>query len=251
MMTTKEIALTLHDMAFENWHIHSSLSRCANPEMTPENIITMSEQAKLTRIAIVDHHHPGEEGVLEKTGTVRSGLAERETPVKVTVGAELSAFGPGDYADPLNINSYVDYRLYACNHYHISTWKQPDTTSPEGYAQFSMRIIRELISTERADCIAHPLVASYIKQYKDNQTLVTSQYPDSDLMELFEMSKTYNVAWEINIPHLMNDLDFAGRYIRLAFDSGVTLKIGTDAHRLLSIDPKPQVERLIKSLNFL
>ena len=104
MMTTKEIALTLHDMAFENWHIHSSLSRCANPEMTPENIITMAEQTKLTRIAIVDHHHPGERRS-GKIGTVRSGLAEKETPVKVTVGAELSAFGPGDYADPLNINS--------------------------------------------------------------------------------------------------------------------------------------------------
>ena len=46
---------------------------------------------------------------------------------------------------------------------------------------------------------------------------------------------------EINIPHLMNDLDFAGRYIRLAFDSGVTLKIGTDAHRLLSLIPNPRL----------
>ena len=242
------IASKLREMACENWHIHSNLSNCANPEMTPANIVAMAEEFKLDKIAIVDHHHPRENGLLEKIEKRNAALSEIKTDVKVITGAELSAFGPGKYADDLQTNACVGFRLYACNHYHHRDWEHPETRTPDGYIQHSLDTTRQLIASGRADCIAHPLLVSYIEMYKKNPSQVTSKYLDTELTKLFELSNTHNVAWELSIGKLLGDMPFAKRFIRLGMESGVTFKMGTDAHRLYQINPKPQIEYFITEM---
>ena len=71
---------------------------------------------------------------------------------------------------------------------------------------------------------------------------------DDELAELFALARRHGVAWEISTKHLARDIPFARRYLAIGFEAGADFRMGTDAHTLCELDPRPQVERLIRML---
>jgi len=243
---TKQLLYDLSSLVRFNWHIHTNFSGCADAEMTIPNIFASAKDSGLEGIVFVDHHDSRKHDILSDLAQLKNEIDVCQTKLKVFVGAELSAFGIGKYSDSIETNRMIDYRLYACNHYHLNFWEHPATTSPRAYAEHSLAILTGLLKSQRADCIAHPFIGIYL-QKKDklyDHTSVTKAISDKELADILELGKNNNVAWELNAKVIPEDPQFARRYWNIGREVGVSFHFGTDAHRLSETDPRQYVSRL-------
>jgi len=238
----------LHDLSILvrfNWHVHTNFSTCANVDMTVPSILASVKDSDLEGVAFVDHHRSRKHDIMSDLTQLKNEIEVCQTKLKVFVGAELSAFGIGKYSDSIETNRMINYRLYACNHYHLSFWEHPATTSPRAYAEHSLAILTCLLKSQRADCIAHPfIVTSYLKGNLYAPTSVTRAISDKELANILELGKNNDVAWELNAKVILEDPQFARRYWNIGREVGVSFHFGTDAHRLSEIDPRQYVGRL-------
>lgn len=232
-----------------NYHIHTSFSECASSEMTLESIVSRAESLQLETIAIVDHHHCWTKGMEENLCNLKNKLSSIKTDIKVLIGAELSAYGIGKYSDSIELNKMADYRLYACNHYHLNFWEHPSNQTYRGYAEHSLAVMSELIKSGRADCIAHPFMGYYLKDRLSDPTLITGAITDNELKDILQLGRDNNVAWEINDKALLYDPNFAKRYWSIGKEVGVTFNFGTDAHWLINIDTHQSMDELESLIN--
>jgi len=243
MIKRQQAVYNLSVLARFNWHVHTNLSTCAKAEMTVSNILAAAEDLGLEGIAFVNHHHSPEHNILEDLTQLRSELGTCQTKLKVLVGAELSAFGIGKCADSITTNRKINYRLYACNHYHLGFWEHPATTTPRAYAEHSLAILANLLTSQRADCIAHPFIGAYLKNRLNEPTTVTKAIADKELADVLELGKNNGVAWELNPRVLREDPEFARRYWNIGREVGVSFHFGTDVHRLSQIEPRQFMDR--------
>ncbi|MDO9542368.1 MAG: PHP domain-containing protein [Kiritimatiellia bacterium] len=245
-MPASKIKSIIRVLAHSNWHIHTCGSNCASRNMTVANIIQAAESAGLETLALTDHHYPGQD-ILKNVENIKRDVSNYRTRVKIYVGAELSAVGPGVYADPEEINSRIPYRLYAANHYHWDIWRHPPDRSPQGYAMHQSEILKKLILSGRADCIAHPFQGVYLQGIVKDPVLVTKALTDEELAAVLLLGRK-KTTWEISTCHLLKDIEFARRYISIGLELGVSFRLGTDAHSLEDVDPKDATEYLVRLL---
>lgn len=247
-MESKQLLYDISSLVRFNCHVHTNFSTCANVEMTVPNILASAKDSGLEGVAFVNHHHSRKHNILSDNAQLKNEIEACQTKLKVFVGAELSAFGIGKYCDSIETNRMINYRLYACNHYHLSFWEHPAKTSPRAYAEHSLAILTCLLKSQRADCIAHPFIAKYLARYlKDklyDHTSVTKAISDKELADILELGKNNDVAWELNAKVIPEDPQFARRYWNIGREVGVSFHFGTDAHRLSEIDPRQYVGRL-------
>lgn len=247
-MINGDIAKALRELAAENWHVHTTYSTCAESDMTLWNILQEADRLGLRALALVDHHHPGDPDPLVVVESLKSELARLECKARVTIGIEFSAFGVGRYAATAAVERLCGYRLQAVNHYHVPAWEHPRVRSPRAYQEHMQAILRGLIASGRADCIAHPFLGCYLARYVADVREVTRSCSDDELVEMFVLARARGVAWEISTRHLVNDPAFARRFLRIGFNCGADFRLGTDAHRLCELDPRTAVEELIAAL---
>jgi len=243
-----EIRNALRQLARCNRHIHTDKSVCAAREMTVPAIIAAAETAELECIVITNHHHYPEHDILADIAELKGQVENCRPSLQVLVGAELSALGSGTYVDTEEINRQVEFRLYACNHYHADFWQQPEVRSPRGYAEHQLATLRQLLPSGRADCIAHPFHGLYLAAVFEDTSTVAAAFTDDELGDIMQLGRKNDVAWEINVGSLLKDITFARRYLRIGMEIGADFKVGTDAHHLINVDPKDAVEELISRL---
>ena len=252
--TGTKTAETADDVAYlrslvrANWHIHTTESACAADVMVPRKILAAAKRAGLGSVALVDHHHPGDGPVENTIARVKKKAGATRTRVSVVVGAELSAYGVGAFADTPEMNRQVGYRLYACNHYQHPEWEHPRDRSPRGYAEHILAVLRALLPTGRADCIAHPFGNRYLRGLVEDPAEVNRALRDNELHDILLLGKQHNVAWEINTQSCTYDPAFSRRYFRIGREAGVAFRLGTDAHTLEAIDPAPILPALREAL---
>ncbi len=247
-MFTPQMASALRALAGWNWHVHTIFSDCAAPEMTPEHVLAEADRLGLRGIALVDHHHPGDGGMARRRAALAADVGRIPHRVEVLVGAELSAHGVDRYAEtPEDLNG-IAFRLYACNHYHIGGWEHPSRRTPEGYKDHSLAMLKCLLPTGRAQCIAHPFLGCYLSGILADPQAMTRLITDGELARLFALARRHNVAWEVSLRHLGDDLPFARRFLAAGFAAGADFRLGTDAHTLAMLDLRPHLERLIEVL---
>ncbi len=239
------LASKLRALADRNWHVHTIFSDCAAPEMKPETILAEADRLGLQGLALVDHHHPGDAGMASHLAALAASVRRCAHRAEVLVGAELSAYGIGRYAEePAEIGG-IAFRLYACNHYHLQGWELPAERSAAAFKAHALAVLEALIPTGRAHCIAHPWLGIYLTSVLENIQALTRLVSDAELAAMFALARRHGVAWEISTKHLVRDVPFARRYLAIGFEAGADFRLGTDAHTLGELDPRPQVERLI------
>ncbi|MBR5409548.1 MAG: PHP domain-containing protein [Clostridia bacterium] len=238
----------LDELFQNNYHIHTSLSRCGAVEMTVGAITAAAEKAGLRTVALTDHIHPFETPKLGRNIRVLTPQIEAyDGPVKVLLGAELSAHGEKKYTLKY-CDIPLEYRLYAHNHYHMRGWEQPEDRSFEGYRRHCEKSMRNVIASGKCDCLAHPFVDHYIvREFEEDEPrfhkgCVTDLWTDEALGDLLEFGKLHGVAFELNTRYFEAYRGFFRRYYHLGKEIGVTFRVGTDAHRLKDIDPAPAKE---------
>ena len=231
-----------------NMHIHTTFSGCAKPEMKPRDIVLTAEAAGLEMIAMTDHNYITKpNAVAQQRYDILREIADMETKVKVYVGAELSAYGIGKFADDIACDNSLDYRLYTINHYHQGYWEHPEVITPRAYAEHMLAIADCVIESGRADCFAHPFMSGYIHAF-DDPLEVTRAYTDNELGDIMEKATKKEIAWEINLPAVRRDPEFHRRYFNIGKEVGVVFNIGTDAHLLCNVDSKQFAQFLKETL---
>lgn len=245
-----EFTYDLDILSRQNLHIHTNFSRCAKERMTVQGIIDAAQAAGLEMIALTDHFNDDitESQCLENIAFLRQETLRTATQLKVLFGNELSAYAPGKTLESQAVRDELDYRLYSCNHFHLSYWGQPEDTSVRGYAEYSISVISSLIKFGKADCIAHPLIGRFVKQYED-RSLITKAVTDSELGDLLLLGKVHEVAWELNTGAILGDPEFGRRLWNIGRETGVLFNYGTDSHRLVNIETKTSLSEIKKVLN--
>ena len=232
----------LPELVKSNYHIHTNFSVCAAKNMTVPYIILQAKKAGLEKIALVDHDHDNWDELLEKTNYRKNEVQEINPDIDVIVGAELSAYGINKYGVDEDTNEQIDFRLYATNHYHLDFWEHPQNKTAPAYAEHTLQILKNLIVSGRADCIAHPFVGFYLRGILDDFTEVTRSISDNELADILELGVQHNVSWELNTKAIYADPIFAKRLWRIGRDVETTFVIGTDAHQIFEIEERKVIE---------
>lgn len=228
----------IDELARQNLHLHTRFSRCAKPEMIAADIVKKAEECGLEMIALTDHNYPHKKNaVATQRLEILKELEDIETPVKVLVGAELSAYGIGKFADDIECDNSLDFRLYTTNHYHQDYWEHPEVITPRAYAEHMLAIMDCVIESGRADCFAHPFMAGYIHAFDDPHD-VTRAFTDNEIGDIMEKANKSEIAWELNVPAVLGDPEFFHRYFQIGKEVGVVFNMGTDGHMLSRVDSK-------------
>ena len=234
------------ELVRHNVHTHSVFSKCAKPEMIPEDMVREAERIGLKTIAVTDHSDPGDD---IDTFAVYQELKRRmnamQTSVRVLIGAELSAYGIGKYAEPEEVDQALDFASYSHIHYHLDTWDQPEDRSPRGYAMHNLAVLTALFETGRADHIAHPFSPAKMHFFNEEEKAATLRaISDAQLGDILEMGEKAQCSWEIHTPSFLRFPDFARRFFHIGKEIGVHFCIGTDAHTLAALDPGGLLQQL-------
>jgi len=236
----------LDELSNYNLHAHTIYSACAKREMTAAAIIGESERRGVKLLAFTDHFCDDKRPLLSDNETLWREVEATGTKMNVLYGAELSAFGVGKYTDTDEENAGLDYRLYACNHYHLDCWEHPDDRSPRGYAIHSLEVAAFIIRSGRADALAHPMLARFIDCEDKNQ--VTDSISDNELGDILALARDFEVAWEISRNAVLAFPRFSKRFWDIGREVGVTFHFACDSHSLESLDPKRNLDELKKIL---
>lgn len=220
--------------------------------MEIEAIVAAAAGLGLQTIALTNHHHPGEDDQ-----RLRTTMAQRDawqarggSSVRVLVGAEFSAYGIGLFSDTPETNRLAEFRLYAPNHYHNTDWEHPVDTSPRGYAEHALAVIRATILSGRADGLAHPFTGDYLRGKLASPTEVTRVLTDEELAGVLDLARSHGVAMELNAKAVIRDPGFARRFWRLGREVGVRFLFGSDAHRTADVgapDHRAEIQAILTS----
>jgi len=238
----------LPELVKSNYHIHTNFSACAARDMTVPYIISQSKKAGLEKIALVDHDHDNWDNLLKKIDYLENEVQEINPEISVIVGAELSAYGIGKYGINFETNQQIDFRLYSTNHYHLNFWEHPKDKTARAYAEHTLQVLKKLILSKRADCIAHPFVGIYLRGILNDFTEVTRAITNNELADILELAKLNNVSWELNTKAIYADPVFAKRLWETGREVGADFVIGTDAHQLFEIEEPKVIELKISTI---
>lgn len=220
-----------------NVHTHSVFSKCAKPEMVFEDMIRAAEQKGLKYLAVTDHSDP-DDGIDTYANflVLKERLKKIKTPVKVVIGAELSAYGVGKFAEPYEVDKALDFASYSHVHYHLDCWEHPEDKSPRGYAEHMLKVLYSLFETDRADNIAHPFSPakmSFFSEAQKNEMLAS--ITDVELGDILTAGEKAGCSWELHTPSVNCYPEFYKRFFEIGREAGVHFTRGTDAHRLRDI----------------
>lgn len=234
-----------------NAHTHSVFSKCAKPEMAFEAMIAAAEKYGLETLAVTDHSDPGDDiDTYANFLLLKERLNDIKTPVRVLIGAELSAYGVGKYAESCEVDRALDFASYSHIHYHLSVWEQPEDRSPRGYARHMISVLDALLETGRADNIAHPFSPCKMHFFNESQRTETlSGISDAELGRILEKGEKNNCSWEIHTPTFFRYPDFSKRFFNIGREVGAHFVVGTDAHTLSALNPDGLAERIRNIIN--
>jgi len=245
-MIKTEKCFDIDELTRNNFHTHSVFSLCSKPEMVFESMVKKAEECGLKTLAITDHSDPGDD--IDSYGNfliLKDRLSRMDTPVRVLIGAELSAYGVGKFAEPREVDRALDWASYSCVHYHLDCWEHPQDRSPSGYAAHMLEVLEALFATDRADSIAHPFSPGKMKFFSEEERKLTlASITDNQLGDIMEKGEAAGCAWELHYSTLMNFPEFAKRFWNTGKEVGVHFTFGTDAHTLASLDTRGCGERL-------
>ncbi|MCR5042141.1 MAG: PHP domain-containing protein [Clostridia bacterium] len=245
-MFVLERTYDLDELVRHNMHTHSVFSLCAKPEMTLEAMIRRAEEKGLKTLAVTDHSDPGDDiDTYANFLFYKEKLRSIETPVRVLIGAELSAYGVGRYGEPYEVDKALDFASYSHVHYHLDSWEHPEDRSPRGYAAHELAVLDALFATSRADNIAHPFSPAKMHFFsEDEKNAVLASITDNELGDIMLRGERAGASWEIHTPTFLRFTDFSKRFFNIGREVGVHFVVGTDAHRLDALAPEGLAERL-------
>ncbi len=242
----------IDELAQNNLHIHTNFSGCAKEEMDFSEIVRVTKNAGLKKIALTDHIYEREDlpEFIENCARLRKLRDELNSDIEILIGGEFSCYHENDYTLK-GVEIETDYRLYAQNHFHVTGWQQGDDGTPESYKEVTKRMLRNLFKDKAADTIAHPFSGRYLRRMKGwDADLVGNTWTENELGDIMLEGHNSGCAWEFNSGNVGSDPELIRKMYNIGREIGVVFTIGTDAHRLEAVDTKniaQELKRIIKN----
>jgi len=230
-----------------DFHIHTSLSICADETATLDNYIENAKKFGLEKIGISNHFWDsvipiGDEFYRIQDYAHVSELkpeieAKRTDGLKIYFGCETEYdLKRGDVAISEETAEKFDFILVPNSHTHITMPK--DLYEPrESHMNYMIKAYEDIINSKISKyitAIAHPFEA--VGCPYDNEILI-NMIPDDTFKRLFDKTAQKGIAFEINT-YSMNDktkekIDRCAqiRMFNLAKASGCKFIFGSDAHK--------------------
>lgn len=218
-----------------NLHLHSYKSKCANPEMTLENIVTEAQQLGYDFIGISDHINTFDDSpeLLLETRQELTPLTE----YPVLVGVETTQLAPHQMSLRDEFATQFDYVIVAPDHYHLSGVEQPVESTPAGFAKHHLKMLEGAIRWPSTDIIAHPFL---VRRQRDSDASFWNEFVRSidrgHLRELLALAQVNDVAFEINVHAYRKLPEIHREMIEMGQVLGTRLAPATDAHKLAQLD---------------
>ena len=217
-----------------DFHIHTSLSACANPAMTLDAIVAECERLGLESIGITDHLGLDQ---LERNSALRRDIEALDTPMGVYLGAEVGyAWKLKTHA--LTAEDKAKYGFqYAIGSHHSTYLREYDLEKIVATQhEYHLRTCEHPVM----DILGHPwrfLYEEFRRQewpWMDTMKVV----PEKMTRELGQAARETNTAVEINTTsNLCMKFNPESYYEYVAYlailaEEGVTFSLGSDAHEL-------------------
>ena len=235
----------MHDI-----HIHTQLSRCAQPEATYQAYRKVIIERKLSVAGFADHlwdhavagwsdwYAPMDiDHVLKLKKEIAS---DPIVGVQVYFGCETEYIGNGTVGLHRDNSELFDFVLVPPHHFHNPQVRDPQITEIDKLVKLFVERFMEVCNIEFAFGIAHPFVPLGLE---DRAAEILQDLPEKSLRECFTAACQSNKSIEINADCLkrMQSLGVVELYkniILIAKDCACKFHLGSDSHSMEDFSQK-------------
>ena len=219
-----------------DFHIHTSISACANDDMMLKAIVSGCEKVGLEKIGMTDHLNSAEQ--IEKNAALIAEIEASRTDIEIYFGAEVG-FSHNMRDHPLSQEQKEEHGFqYAIGTHHSTYLKEYDLAK---LIDAQHRHHLATCANPAMDVLGHPYRFLRPEFHQKNWPWFdsVSVVPEKLTRELGQTAKETGTAIEINsTSNLVNKFNpnsyFEGyvHYVSILADEGVTFALGSDAHEL-------------------
>lgn len=217
-------------------HIHTNKSKCANPSMTLENIVTNAVNRRLEGIGITDHWHPiTDKSIFFENREEISDLGN--SPLTIWLGVEADVLNlEGTIVGEEQFDIPVDYVVAGVHHFHLPWVDGPKHDEPLEKALYKAhRQVLAALHNPLVNALAHPWsgIAKYAQNggFRFDFDYVRVEWLEEEAHAAKEFQKPLEVpTWALINKDGTTNAAFLSAIVRPLIKFGCPLYIGTDAH---------------------
>lgn len=208
-----------------DWHVHTNLSDCGQPEATPEAIIAAAQEAGLQAIGLTDHVYLPEHR--DRPRTLRSRVPRHAGQLRIYIGCEADMQSPTRCSIDAEFAAGLDYVILSGTHLYDEGVSRPDRLTARETAALCLELMQAALETGLADIIAHPFGVPGSPFTFDE---IAAEASRDAWLRLGQAAARAAVAIEYNPRYLRQAPDAAHWLFSPLLDTGVKLAINSDAH---------------------
>lgn len=207
-----------------DFHVHTTMSECANREATPETVIRRGQEEGLTAIGISDHIFT--EADFSKPRALRVQLPRAVGNMAIYVGCEAEMHAPDHPTIDMAYAAERDFVVMAATHLYFLGDKMDDMDAPD-LADLICDLTLGALESGCADILAHPF---RVNGCRFSFPVLVGAVKRDRLMRLAQRAARQRVAIECNPRFVREYPDAATWLFRCFLEAGCKLSIGSDAH---------------------
>ena len=219
----------------QDWHMHTYRAG-GKPDAIVADIIKTNEKYGLELMGISEHIDRVDQRskFRKKVKANRHEASTVSTKMRVMIGTESTMINPNLCAVGDEIPSMLDYVLVSCNHYHLKHVENPNSKTPQAYADHYLDMLMGATELGYVDTIGHPFYHQKLDKELGKEVLyeILKTYNEERLTVVLKKAAEVNMAFEINPRHADLALDWFRELIQEARLHGTKFTLGTDAHTI-------------------
>lgn len=222
----------------QDWHMHTYRAG-GKPDAIVADIIRTNERYGLKLMGISEHIDRIDQRS-EFIEIIKANLSEAstvQTKMNVMIGTESTMINPNLCAVGDEIPTLLDYVLVSCNHYHLKHVENPNSETPQAYADHYLDMLMGAAELGYVDTIGHPFYHSKLGKKFDHEGLlkILTLYNEVRLIQVLKKAAQVNMAFEINPRHASLALEWFRELVQESRLHGTKFTLGTDAHAISSL----------------
>ena len=229
-----------------DFHVHTVYSPCAQPEMTPANIIRAAKERGVEYLGISDHVFGFTDPAVLKQA--RAAFPPSDGEPEIFFGCEADVLAIGKTTVTREMLDTLDYIMMAANHFNndwVKLVEAPYSKDPVAVGKHFLKMFNYAVTLDYADVIAHPFYV--MPGTYDVEAIYT--LTESDLAPGIELAGANGIAVEISRRAIDPEhVEFMIPFYRLCKQAGLKFSIGSDAHTLEWVGRTEPLGDLIREL---
>jgi len=223
---------------YADFHVHTHLSHCGQPEATAEAMIRRAQEKGLAAIGFTDHFTPDaipncpfyDHQRLDILTDLRAEIARvvDRADIETLVGVEADYTIAGQACLNPAVLAQADHVVCTASHFHLPTAPQPTSDEPRAKAELMYRLAREALVLPGVSVWAHPFDCRLMRPLSPILETVSV----AGFAALVTLANEREVAIEINGGAVQHEgyRQATAHFFCLAREMGARFTLTADAH---------------------